>query len=211
MGPFAIRVLANWQSTLALPLFHFTGPSRRHFERAGKFVPAELALHLLWPALCLFAGDWDRPLLLFGPGFSKNQKGETEMEKNVITQRDLSQFTGDLTRYRHWSNRRLIYTPGVKFLAEQAQAYWLLDAIASYFGSQEMIRASLRDTRLLDIQFWRLDVQPDRSAILTARADSGVEPFIFQSIECTDFPLDHVDIWAAYDGEHWTLYLPSEH
>jgi hypothetical protein len=169
-----------------------------------------------WHSTCFgphsfFAGDRDRPFLLFGASSSKHQKGETEMEKNLITQRDLSQFTGDLTRYRHWSNRRVIYTPGVKFLAEQAQAYWLLDAIASYFGSQEMIRASLRDTRLNDMQFWRLDVRDDRSAVLSACADSGEEPFILQSIEYTDFPLDHVDIWAAYDGEHWTLYLPSEH
>ena len=133
------------------------------------------------------------------------------MEKNVITHQDLSQFTGDLTRYRHWANRRVIYTPGIEYLAGHAQAYWLIDAIASYFGSQDMIRASLRDMRLSDMQFWRLDVQPDHSAILTARADSGEQPFIRQSIEYTDFPLEHVDIWAGYDGEYWTLYLPSEH
>jgi hypothetical protein len=30
-------------------------------------------------------------------------------------------------------------------------AYWLLDAIASYFGSQEMIRASLRDTECREV------------------------------------------------------------
>ena len=74
-----------------------------------------------------------------------------------------------------------------------------------------MIRASLRDTRLSDMQFWRLDDRDDRSAVLSTRADSGEDPFILQSIEHTGFPLDYVDIWATYDGEHWTLYLPSEH
>jgi hypothetical protein len=138
----------------------------------------------------------------FWLSFLKNQKGETEMEKKLLTHQDLRQFTGDLTRYRHWMNRRVIYTPGIKHLAGQAQAYWLVDAIASYFGSNEMIRASLRDLRLRDMQFWRLDVWADRSALLIARADSGEEPFIRQSIEYTDFPLDYVDIWAAYDGEH---------
>jgi hypothetical protein len=166
---------------------------------------------LLWLALRLPAGDRDRPFLLFGPGFSKSQKGETEMEKQPLSHQDLRQFTGDVTRYRHWMNRRVIYTPGIKHLAGQAQAYWLVDAIASYFSSNKMIRASLRDMRLSDMQFWRLDVREDRSAVLSARADSGEEPFILQSIEYTDFPLDYVDIWAAYDGEHWTLYLPSEH
>ena len=116
------------------------------------------------------------------------------MEKKPLTHQDLRQFTGDLTRYRHWMNRRVIYTPGIKHLAGEAQAYWLVDAIASYFGSQEMITASLRDTRLRDMQFWRLDVRPDRSAVLSAHADSGEEPFILQSIEYTDFPLDYVDI-----------------
>lgn len=133
------------------------------------------------------------------------------MEKKPLTHQDLRQFTGDVTRYRHWMNRRVIYTPGIKHLAGEAQAYWLVDAIASYCGSQELIRASLRDLRLDDMQFWRLDVRADHSAVLSARADSGEEPFIVQSIEYTNFPLDCVDIWAAYDGDHWTLYLPSEH
>jgi hypothetical protein len=59
---------------VAVLLFHFTGPNRRHVERAGKFVPAGLALHLLWPALCLFAGDRDRPFLLFGGDSQKAKK-----------------------------------------------------------------------------------------------------------------------------------------
>ena len=133
------------------------------------------------------------------------------MEKKTLTHHDLNLFTGDLERFRHWLCRRVIYTPGVHYLAERGQAHWLLDAIAFYFGSNDMVRAIERDKRLEDMQFWRLDVRDDRSAVLSARADSGEEPFILQSIEYTDFPLDYVDIWAAYDGEHWTLYLPSEH
>jgi hypothetical protein len=60
------------------------------------------------------------------------------------------------------------------------------------------------------MQFWRLTVT-DESAVLVAEADSGEEPFIRQEIEFTDFPLEKIDIWAAFDGLHWTLYLPSEH
>ena len=133
------------------------------------------------------------------------------MEKKTITQDELNLFIGDLERYRHWFNRRVIYTPGVLYLAERAQAHWLLDAIVFYFGTDAMLQATKRDQRLKDMQFWRLDVRDNRSAVLSARAESGEEPFILQSIEYTDFPLNYVDIWAAYDGEHWTLYLPSEH
>ena len=128
-----------------------------------------------------------------------------------LTHDDLWQFTGDLERYRHPLNRQVIYTPGVRFLTEKAGAYWLIDAITSYFGTAQMLRAIADDPRLETLQFWRLDVAADRSAILLARADSGVKPFITQEIPYTDFPLERVDVWAGFDGVHWTLYLPSEH
>ena len=127
-----------------------------------------------------------------------------------LSQADLNRFTGDLERYVHPLNRRVIYTPGVQHVAQAGQAYWLIDAIASYFGSEEMDEAIKRDYRLGSLQFWHLDVQGGR-AVLTANADAGVEPFIRQEIPFTDFPLDHIDIWAGFDGSHWTLYLPSEH
>ncbi|MEQ9461040.1 MAG: hypothetical protein RIG82_08820 [Phycisphaeraceae bacterium] len=31
------------------------------------------------------------------------------------------------------------------------------------------------------------------------------------TIPLTNFPLDRIDLWAAFDGRYWTLYLPSEH
>ena len=45
----------------------------------------------------------------------------------------------------------------------------------------------------------------------TAFADSGEEPFIHQAIEFTDFPLTEIDLYCAFDGEDWTLMLPSEY
>lgn len=129
----------------------------------------------------------------------------------TLTHADLSRFTGDLERYRTL-HRHVIYTPGVKFLAEQAGAFWLIDAITSYFCSRKMKTAKQRDSRIDSLQFWRLDVNDeDRTATLTARADSDVEPFVTQHIPYTDFPLVYVDIWAGFDGTYWTLYLPSEH
>ena len=128
----------------------------------------------------------------------------------ILQASDLRQFSGDLERFRHQFNRNVIYTPGVQYLAEQGQAYWLIDAIASYFGSDVMNQATQKDSRLRSMQFWRLEVKDD-AGILTARADDGVEPFVRQEIEYTDFPLEQVDIWAGFDGSRWTLYLPSEH
>ena len=54
-------------------------------------------------------------------------------------------------------------------------------------------------------------VGDDRTAFLSAVADSGEAPFIQQAIEFTDFPLTEIDLYCAFDGEHWTLMLPSEY
>ena len=129
----------------------------------------------------------------------------------ALTHDELRHFTGDLERYRHQFNRRVIYTPGVQHLAERGGAYWLIDLIASYIGTPAMAQSLAVDYRLGEMQFWRLDVPQDGPAVASCRADADVEPVITQTIEFTDFPLDHVEIWAAFDGEHWTLYLPSEH
>ncbi len=134
-----------------------------------------------------------------------------ETNQPRLTKADLQQFPGDLDRYRHPLNPHVIFTPGVQFVAERGGAYWLIDAIASYFGDRKMSRAMTQDDRLRSLQFWRLEVHGDRSAVLTMRADSGEKPAIIQKIPFTDFPLDAIDIWAGFDGTHWTLYLPSEH
>ena len=134
-----------------------------------------------------------------------------EEQKKPLTKADLNQFTGDPDRFRHELNPRVIYTPGIRFLVTRAKCYWLIDAIASYFGSKKMNQAMKEDERLLSLQFWRLDVHEDLTAVLIARADLSVEPFITQKIPFTDFPLVSVDIWCGWDGRCWTLYLPSEH
>jgi hypothetical protein len=122
----------------------------------------------------------------------------------------LAQFMGDDIRYLHPLNRKVIYTPGVRYLAQSCEAYWLIDAIASYYGSTQMNHAIKQDSRLSYLQFWTLLVT-GQSAVLRARADQDVPPFIEQTIPFTDFPLESVDIWAGFNGSHWTLYLPSEH
>lgn len=125
---------------------------------------------------------------------------------------ELGYFTGDSERYRHPLCRRVIYTPGVRHLAEAAGAYWLIDAIASWLTDPALRRASEADERVGVLHFWRLDVDPlKRTAVLTAVADEGETPFVTQAIPFTDFPLDHIEVWAGYDGRDWTLYLPSEH
>lgn len=137
--------------------------------------------------------------------------GKESCKKQALTQRELRQFSGDLERFRHPINRSVIYTPGVRYVAEKADAYWLIDAIASHLGSTEYLHATVTDDRLCYFMVWTLEVTEDHSAILSARADSPDAPWVSQNIEFTDFPLDNIEVFAATDGRHWTLYLPSEH
>ena len=129
----------------------------------------------------------------------------------ILKQEDLQQFRGDVERYRHSLNRSVIYTPGVQHLAEHGGAYWLIDAIASYLTSSYLRPIVAYDPRVGTLHFWRLTVAEDQTAVLEARADSPCKPFVRQEIGFTDFPFESADIWAGFDGEHWTLYLPSEH
>ncbi|AFZ01593.1 DUF6876 family protein [Calothrix sp. PCC 6303] len=60
--------------------------------------------------------------------------------QQIIAQ--LNQFTGSTTLYKHWLG--LKYTDGIKYLADEASCYWLLDAI---FSHQQYLRQSKRMKR----------------------------------------------------------------
>jgi hypothetical protein len=133
---------------------------------------------------------------------------------NTITLSDLSQFTGTETWHRHFTG--LLYTDGIQYLAEQAEAYWLIDAIASY---QHQLK---RDEYLADFQLWVLSVvgegernypfllpEENHKAVLTCWSDTpkeGVKPAVIQQIEYTDFPLIEIKLYVS-EG---VLLLPSE-
>tara|TARA_R110002111_G_scaffold156322_1_gene223053 strand:- start:78 stop:473 length:396 start_codon:yes stop_codon:yes gene_type:complete len=129
----------------------------------------------------------------------------------TLNKHDLIHFSGDLVRYRHPLNRRVIYTTGVRHIAEEGGAYWLIDAIAHWLASPDYLQATVQDDRLCYWMVWTLTVSEQGASTLEARADSGEPAFIVQNIEFTDFPLREIEIWAGIDGDHWTLYLPSEH
>lgn len=126
----------------------------------------------------------------------------------MLTKESLNHFTGTEGYFRHWTHR-LVYTDGVKYLADNGAA-WLVDAIASYQGDKRLTGNDM----LRDMQFWKLTVT-DGKAVLTCKADSGYAPAITQNIEFTDFPLDEVEVWVergSVDGvnECMVAMLPSE-
>ena len=113
---------------------------------------------------------------------------------------NLEQFIGSETFYRHWLG--IVYTEGVKYLAEEAGAYWLIDAIASWQTSPKI----KRDPMLQRIQFWRLRVNPDNTAVLTCERDSD-DIALTQKIKFTDFPLESITLYLS----DRVLMLPSEY
>ena len=118
---------------------------------------------------------------------------------NIENLKHLSQCTGG-DQYHGNPIGGLLYTDGVQYLAENADCYWLIDAVASY---QPQVN---RTPALRDFQVWTLAVK-DRSATLTCRADSDEPPVVTQEIEYTDFPLPEITLWV----EGGVLLLPSEH
>ena len=113
---------------------------------------------------------------------------------------ELAQFTGTTTYYSHPLGLR--YTDGVQYLAERGGAYWLLDAIASWQGDERVSQ----DPMLQQIQFWRLTVNDDRSALLVCDRDRG-DVAVSQEIDWTDFPLDQITLYC----QQGVVLLPSEY
>ena len=126
----------------------------------------------------------------------KNTTSRIRPDRETLLQ-ELAHFTGCLERYRHWT-RRLIYTPGIQHLAENAGAYWLIDLVASWQTKPEVTKENF--------QIWQLVVRTDRTATATATADDQ-RLLASQDIPDTDFPLAEITAWLV-DG---TLILPGEY
>ena len=84
----------------------------------------------------------------------------------------------------------------------QGNSFGLQDEIASW-----QLDPRIRDDRMLQqIQFWKLTVNPDRSAVLICERDSD-DVAITQEIPFTDFSLESVTIYC----QGGVLLLPSEY
>jgi hypothetical protein len=110
----------------------------------------------------------------------------------------LSHFTGTERYYR--ISRRHLLTDGTKYLAEEAECFWMMDAVASHLseiGTADwfvLVRVTVHGTR----------------ATMVYEDGNGNE-HARQEIPFTDFPLAEQTLYACWDGEHWVIMLPSEY
>lgn len=124
-----------------------------------------------------------------------------------ILDENLARFTGSEEFFRHWT-RKVIYTEGVRYLAEAAQCHWLLDCIVMHQSNPAV--------RVEDFQAWKLSVQrvPDVAfcpALLSCEDGNGNEVFRV-GIPATDFPKDGIELWCLPNELGLrTVLLPSEY
>lgn len=115
-----------------------------------------------------------------------------------LTAGDLLGFTGGGDQFRHWTGR-LVYTTGVKYLADRAGAHWLIDAVASHQVNPLARREPF--------QVWVLAKQPGGGAVLEMNDGNSEAAIVQQQIEYTDFPLKRVELYFT----DRVLMLPGEY
>lgn len=118
------------------------------------------------------------------------------MNSNELTS-NLSQFIG--TENFHRITQRHILTDGTKYLAEHAQCFWLMTAVASHLPKYFHDYFAVAELKV-----------NGNSATLTLDDGNG-NVFARQSIEYTDFLLSEIKLYCSFDGEYWVIMLTSEY
>ena len=137
------------------------------------------------------------------------------LNTTILTYHDLANFTGSQQVYKNGFDT-LCYTEGVRYVAQQAGAYWLLEQIA-------FLQAQLNETHLREFQLWILTLRsgkglpptndklqiapkPHHDAILTCWADTPDSWHDWQNspllkmtcdIALTDFPLTQIKFYLC--------------
>ena len=109
----------------------------------------------------------------------------------------LRHFTGSEQTFYHPMFKKFVYTEGVRYLAQNAECYWLLEHIFLH-QTNPKVKAE-------EFQTWKL-VKNGSRATITIDDGNGNIVETFQ-ISYTDFPLNEFTLWLVGN----TLLLPSEY
>ncbi|MBX3045201.1 MAG: hypothetical protein KIT33_10305 [Candidatus Kapabacteria bacterium] len=110
----------------------------------------------------------------------------------------LDQFNGSENYFKHPLIKGVVYTDGVREMAQICKSYWLIDACLSWQLDKKVSNQ--------EFQVFKLKVHEDKSATLNIE-DGNYNIIAKQEIEFTDFPLDEIELYFSNS----VLYLPSEH
>jgi hypothetical protein len=120
---------------------------------------------------------------------------KSNVMKNANDQ--LRDFIGTTQWYRH-SVSGYLFTDGVKALADQFRAYWLIDLVMSHQLTPEVKRETF--------QTWKLKRQ-ERTRFVAVATDGNKREIARQEIPFSDFDADSATLLYC-DG---VLLLPSEY
>jgi hypothetical protein len=115
--------------------------------------------------------------------------------QNLIS--ELSQFNGTENFYR--ITQRHLLTDGTKYLAEKAQSFWLMDAVASHLP------------KYFHDYFCVANLTVNGSSAVLKIDDGNGNVYATQDIDYTDFPLREIKLYCCFDGEYWVIMLTSEY
>ena len=116
-------------------------------------------------------------------------------EKELLA--ELSQFTGTTQWFYHPMFPKYRYTDGIKYLAQEAECYWLLEYIFSNQMGAEIQKK--------EFQVWKISVKNDAAKITVEDGNKKVVKVF--NIAFTTFPISKFTLWFI-DG---VLLLPSEY
>jgi len=120
----------------------------------------------------------------------------------------LAQFTGTEQWYRHNLNRNLIYTEGVKFLAEnggEQGAYWFIDKVA--FEIAPLLKSKNEGFGCINLSVGVID--KNQATVLVT--DGNDKQLAASHIHYTDMQAGNWKFYLIDDQTHMTLLLPSEY
>lgn len=120
------------------------------------------------------------------------------MTSNLLTKAELDQIVPTEMRYRHNPIGKVLYTEGVRYLADKGEAEWLITQIA--------FAQTHRNVAAEDFQRWRLLVKLETgSAVLECFSDKDQLVFS-RTIEYTEFPIEETLLYVVAN----VMMLPSE-
>lgn len=112
-----------------------------------------------------------------------------------------SHFIGTENYYSHLM-RTCVFTDGVKAMADQYQAYWLIDVIASYQMTKRI--------KCIPFQIWSIN-STEGKVVIEMCEDTDKPVLVRQQIPYTDFPEGSLQLYCIDDSEHKIILLPSEY
>ena len=120
------------------------------------------------------------------------------MVATTLTTNRIENFKPTAKWYRHPENPSIFYSDGIKFLADSAYCWWLIDDMVS---AQTFGKVSANK-----FQIWILEKTGKKSAVLKCESEHGTILFK-KTVAYTEFPLPKVMIYVV----NKTVMLASEY